>query len=82
MALSRRALFGGLAALAAPAIIRTPGILMPIKTMAAPSMVLEIESLLRTHYDPAKLQLRAYVFKDYADQVLNFQISGGMSNAS
>jgi hypothetical protein len=34
MRLSRRGLFGGLAALAAPAIIRTPGLLMPIKRLA------------------------------------------------
>jgi hypothetical protein len=29
--IGRRALFGGLIALAAPAIIRTPGLLMPVK---------------------------------------------------
>lgn len=32
MPLSRRALFGGLVGLAAPAIIRTPGLLMAIKS--------------------------------------------------
>jgi microcystin-dependent protein len=31
MQISRRAIFGGLVALAAPAIIRTPGLLMPIQ---------------------------------------------------
>ncbi len=34
MSLSRRAMFGGLAlAIAAPAVIRTPGLLMPIKSL-------------------------------------------------
>lgn len=31
--LSRRTMFGGLATLAMPAIIRTPGLLMPIKVL-------------------------------------------------
>jgi hypothetical protein len=35
--LSRRGFLVGLAALAAPAIIRTPGLLMPIKALAAPA---------------------------------------------
>lgn len=37
--LKRRTLFGGmLAALAAPAIIRTPGLLMPVKPIPLPAM--------------------------------------------
>jgi hypothetical protein len=35
--LKRRAMFGGLIALAAPAIIRTPGLLMPIKMLVPPA---------------------------------------------
>jgi hypothetical protein len=44
MPLSRRQLFGGLAALAAPAIIRTPGLLMPIHAHSFPRVVVWIDS--------------------------------------
>jgi hypothetical protein len=45
--LSRRGFFGGLAALAAPAIIRTPGLLMPIRMVASPMPDLDMLQIKR-----------------------------------
>jgi hypothetical protein len=45
--LKRRAMFGGLIALAAPAIIRTPGLLMPIKMFASSPETTVLEILVK-----------------------------------
>lgn len=48
MILSRRKFFGGLAlAAVAPAIIRTPGLLMPIKPMRP---IMDIDRIMEIHY--------------------------------
>lgn len=58
--LSRRGLIGGLVALAAPAIIRSPGLLMPIKPL--PELDYYKVEWPYTH--------RVYSFGIYADEVL------------
>ena len=56
--LTRRAMFGSLVALAAPAIIRTPGLLMPIRPAGpriSPETLLEIDKELNEVWDNYKI---------------------------
>ncbi len=55
MTLSRRSLFGGLIALAAPAIIRTPGLLMPIRAIRKPPLLPSFVPTIGQYLIPANL---------------------------
>ncbi len=61
MNLSRRGFFFGLAALAAPAVIRTPGLLMPIRALlsAAPEGAINERAMYRWVRGEGGLVLRA-----------------------
>lgn len=80
MLLARRGLFGGaLALLAAPAIIRTPGLLMPVKRLPAlGTYKLIAVSGVYTGAPPHGMTITAWNDKEVVGPVTNFCAGSGV----